>query len=169
MENFKVMCSEKEIQKRIKELAEEIDENYEDKGDVVMVSVLKGGVFFTVDLMKRMKTPVTFDTVQVSSEASNDALNIKKDIDADVQGKNVIVVEDIVDSGRSLKYLKDHFQAKGANNVEIAVLMDKSEKRECDVDINYKGFRVPDKFLLGYGFDQDEKYRNLPYIGYIEE
>ena len=173
MDNFKVMCSEKEIQKRIKELAEEVDKDYKANGNqnITMISVLKGAVFFSVDLMKRMETPVVYDTIQISSYdgvESTGELKLKKDIDADVVGKDVLLVEDIIDSGRTLTYLKKHILDKGANSVKIAVLMDKKDKREYDVDVDYTGFVIPDKFVLGYGFDMNEKFRNLPYIGFIE-
>ena len=173
MDNFKVMCSEKEIQKRIKELAEEVDKDYTANGNqnITMISVLKGAVFFSVDLMKRMETPVVYDTIQISSYdgvESTGELKLKKDIDADVVGKDVLLVEDIIDSGRTLTYLKKHILDKGANSVKIAVLMDKKDKREYDVDVDYTGFVIPDKFVLGYGFDMNEKFRNLPYIGFIE-
>lgn len=173
MDSFKVMCSEKEIQKRIRELAEEVDEDYKAKGkqSIVMISVLKGAVFFTVDLMKRMELPVVYDTIQISNYGGTEdtqELKLKKDIDTNVEGKDVLLVEDIIDSGRTLNYLKQHLLEKGANDVKIAVLMDKKEKRQFDVNVDYAGFVIPDKFVLGYGFDMDEKYRNLPYIGYIE-
>lgn len=173
MDNFKVMCSEKEIQKRIRELAEEVDEDYKAKGkqSIVMISVLKGAVFFTVDLMKRMELPVVYDTIQISNYGGTEdtqELKLKKDIDTNVEGKDVLLVEDIIDSGRTLNYLKQHLLEKGANDVKIAVLMDKKDKRQFDVNVDYAGFVIPDKFVLGYGFDMDEKYRNLPYIGYIE-
>lgn len=173
MDNFKVMCSEKEIQKRIRELAEEVDEDYKAKGkqSIVMISVLKGAVFFSVDLMKRMELPVVYDTIQISNYVGTDdtqELKLKKDVDTNVEGKDVLLVEDIIDSGRTLNYLKQHLLEKGANDVKIAVLMDKKDKRQFDVNVDYAGFVIPDKFVLGYGFDMDEKYRNLPYIGYIE-
>jgi hypoxanthine phosphoribosyltransferase len=173
MDNFKVMCSEKEIQKRIRELAEEVDEDYKAKGkqSIVMISVLKGAVFFSVDLMKRMELPVVYDTIQISNYVGTDdtqELKLKKDVDTNVEGKDVLLVEDIIDSGRTLNYLKQHLLEKGASDVKIAVLMDKKDKRQFDVNVDYAGFVIPDKFVLGYGFDMDEKYRNLPYIGYIE-
>ena len=173
MDNFKVMCSEKEIQKRIRELAEEVDEDYKAKGkqSIVMISVLKGAVFFSVDLMKRMELPVVYDTIQISNYVGTDdtqELKLKKDVDTNVEGKDVLLVEDIIDSGRTLNYLKQHLLEKGASEVKIAVLMDKKDKRQFDVNVDYAGFVIPDKFVLGYGFDMDEKYRNLPYIGYIE-
>jgi len=173
MDNFKVMCSEKEIQKRIRELAEEVDEDYKAKGkqSIVMISVLKGAVFFSVDLMKRMELPVIYDTIQISNYGGTEdtqELKLKKDVDTNVEGKDVLLVEDIIDSGRTLNYLKQHLLEKGASDVKIAVLMDKKDKRQFDVNVDYAGFVIPDKFVLGYGFDMDEKYRNLPYIGYIE-
>ncbi len=170
MENLKVMYEEKEIQERIKEVAEEIDKDYVGK-DIVVVSVLKGAIFFTVDLVKKMKTPIELETVQVSSYQGTEStgkINMKKDLDNSIEGRDVLIVEDIVDTGHTLKFLKEYLISKKAKSVKIAVFMDKKERRQVDVDIDYTGFVIPNKFVVGYGFDVDEKGRNLPYVGYID-
>ena len=171
MNNLKVMFEEEEIQKRIAEVAKEIDKDYVGK-EVVIVSVLKGAVFFTVDLVKKMKTPIELEVMQVSSydgTESTGKINVKKDLDNSIEGRDVLIVEDIVDTGRTLAYLKEYLLSKNPNSVKIAVFVDKKERRKVNVDIDYTGFVIPNKFVVGYGFDVDEKGRNLPYVGYIDE
>ena len=171
MENLKVMYEEEELQKRIKEAAEQIDKDYEGKDEIVIICVLKGAVFFTVDLVKKMKTPIVLEVMQLSSYSGTESTGniiVKKDLDCNIEGKDVLIVEDIVDSGRTLKYLKEYLLSKNPNSVKIAVLMDKVERRVVDVDIDYKCFEIPNKFVVGYGFDVDEKGRNIPYVGYID-
>lgn len=168
---LKVMYTEEEIQSRIKEVAEKIDKDYEGK-ELIVISVLKGAIFFTVDLVKRMKTPVTLEMMQVSSyqgTQSTGNIIIKKGLDEDISGKDVLIVEDIIDTGYTLQYLKEYLQTQNPNSLKIAVLADKKERREIDVDIDYTCFDIENKFVVGYGFDIDQKYRNIPYIGYIEE
>lgn len=171
-ENLKQMYQEEELQKRIKEVAEEIDKDYVGK-EIVIVCVLKGAVFFTVDLVKKMKTPIELETIQVSSYSGTESTGniiMKKDLDNSIEGRDVLIVEDIVDTGKTLKYLKEYLiDKKKANSVKIAVLMDKKERRLVDVDIDYTGFVIPNKFVVGYGFDVDEKGRNIPYVGYLDE
>ena len=169
-ENLKVMYEEDEIQKRIKEVAEEIDRDYEGK-EVVVVSVLKGAIFFTVDLVKKMKTPIELETVQISSYSGTEStgkITLKKDLDRSIDSKDVLIVEDIVDTGHTLKFLKEYLLSKNPNSVKIAVFMDKKERRQVDIDIDYTGFVIPNKFVVAYGFDVDEKGRNIPYVGYID-
>lgn len=168
---LKVMYTEEEIQSRIKEVAEKIDKDYEGK-ELIVISVLKGAIFFTVDLVKRMKTPVTLEMMQVSSyqgTQSTGNIIIKKGLDEDISGKDVLIVEDIIDTGYTLQYLKEYLQTQNPNSLKIAVLADKKERREIEVDIDYTCFDIENKFVVGYGFDIDQKYRNIPYIGYIEE
>ncbi len=171
-ENLKPMYQEEELQKRIREVAEEIDKDYIGK-EIVIVCVLKGAVFFTVDLVKKMKTPIELETIQISSYVgtqSTGEISMKKDLDNSVEGRDVLIVEDIVDSGRTLKWLRDYLiNEKKAKTVKIAVLMDKKEGRVVDVPIDYTGFVIPNKFVVGYGFDVDEKGRNIPYVGYLDE
>lgn len=171
MDNLKVMYEEEELQKRIKEVAEQIDKDYEGTDEIVIISVLKGAIFFTVDLVKKMKTPITLEVMQVSSYTGTESTGniiVKKDLDNSIEGKHVLIVEDIIDSGRTLKYLKEYLQTKNPKSVKIAVLMDKKERRIVDIDVDYTGFVIPNKFIVGYGFDYDEKGRNIPYVGYLE-
>lgn len=171
MDNLKVMYEEEELQKRIKEVAEQIDKDYEGTDEIVIISVLKGAIFFTVDLVKKMKTPITLEVMQVSSYTGTESTGniiVKKDLDNSIKGKHVLIVEDIIDSGRTLKYLKEYLQTKNPKSVKIAVLMDKKERRVVDIDVDYTGFVIPNKFIVGYGFDYDEKGRNIPYVGYLE-
>lgn len=171
MDNLKVMYEEEELQKRIKEVAEQIDKDYEGTDEIVIISVLKGAIFFTVDLVKKMKTPITLEVMQVSSYTGTESTGniiVKKDLDNSIKGKHVLIVEDIIDSGRTLKYLKEYLQTKNPKSVKIAVLMDKKERRIVDIDVDYTGFVIPNKFIVGYGFDYDEKGRNIPYVGYLE-
>ena len=176
MENLckklKVMYTDDEIQKRIKEVAKEIDKDYVGK-EIVIVCVLKGAVFFTVDLVKKMKTPIELETVQISSYCGTEStgeISMKKDLDSSVEGRDVLIVEDIVDTGRTLKWLRDYLiNERRAGTVKIATLMDKKERRVVEVPIDYIGFSIPNKFVVGYGFDVDEKGRNIPYVGYLDE
>lgn len=171
MENLKVMYEEDELQKRIKEIAEQIDKDYKEKDEIVVVCILKGAIFFTVDLVKKMKTPIVLEVMQLSSYSGTESTGniiVKKDLDSSIEGKDVLIVEDIVDSGRTLKYLKEYLISKNPKSVKIAVLMDKVERRIVDIDIDYKCFEIPNKFVVGYGFDVDEKGRNIPYVGYID-
>ena len=118
-----------------------------------------------------MKTPITLEVMQVSSYTGTESTGniiVKKDLDNSIEGKNVLIVEDIIDSGRTLKYLKEYLQTKNPRSVKIAVLMDKKERRVVDIDVDYTGFVIPNKFVVGYGFDVDEKGRNIPYVGYLE-
>lgn len=171
MENLKVMYKEEELQKRIKEIAEEIDKDYKDSKEIIIISVLKGAVFFTVDLVKKMKTDIILEVMQLSSYAGTESTGniiVKKDLDCNIEGKDVLIVEDIIDTGRTLKFLKEYLASKNPKSLKVAVLMDKAERREVDVNVDYTGFVIPNKFIVGYGFDYDEKGRNIPYVGYLE-
>lgn len=171
MENLKVMYEEEELQKRIKEIAEEIDKDYKDSKEIIIISVLKGAVFFTVDLVKKMKTDIILEVMQLSSYAGTESTGniiVKKDLDCNIEGKDVLIVEDIIDTGRTLKFLKEYLASKNPKSLKVTVLMDKAERREVDVNVDYTGFVIPNKFIVGYGFDYDEKGRNIPYVGYLE-
>lgn len=171
MENLKVMYEEEKLQERIKEMAEQIDKDYENSDEIVIISVLKGAVFFTVDLVKKMKTQIVLEVMQLSSYSGTESTGniiVKKDLDESIEGKDVLIVEDIIDSGRTLKYLKEYLISKNPKSIKIAVLLDKAERREVEVDIDYTGFVIPNKFVVGYGFDVDERGRNIPYLGYID-
>ncbi len=170
LENVKVLYEEEVLQKRIAQLAKQIDADYKGK-TVTVISVLKGAVFFTVDLVTKMKTPIELEVMQVSSyegTESTQKINIKKDLDQSIAGKDVLIVEDIIDTGYTLKYLKEYLMMQKPNSLKLAVLADKKERRKVDVKIDYTGFVIPNKFVIGYGFDYNEIGRNLPYVGYIE-
>jgi len=171
LENLPVLLEQDEIQAKIAEIAEQIDKDYQGE-DVVVICVLKGAVFFTVDLVKKMKTPIQLEVMQISSYVGTEStgeLIIKKDLDCNIEGRNVLIVEDIIDTGITLNYLKDYLASKNPKTLKIAVLADKAERRKVPVKLDYTCFVIPDKFVVGYGFDVDEKGRNIPYIGYIEE
>jgi len=165
------MIEEEDVDSRIRELAKEIDEEYKGE-EVFLVCVLRGAAFFACELAKRITIPVTLDFMQVSSYGSGTRstgeVKIVKDIDLSLRDKNVIIVEDIVDTGNTLSTLKAFFVQRKAKSVKICSLLDKPERREVNVDIDYVGFTIPDKFVVGYGLDYDQKYRNLPYVGVVE-
>ena len=165
------MIEEEDVDSRILELAKEIDEEYKGE-EVFLVCVLRGAAFFACELAKRITIPVTLDFMQVSSYGSGTRstgeVKIVKDIDLPLRDKNVIIVEDIVDTGNTLSTLKAFFVQRKAKSVKICSLLDKPERREVNVDIDYVGFTIPDKFVVGYGLDYDQKYRNLPYVGVVE-
>lgn len=170
MQEIKVLIEENKIKNRIEELAMEIDKEYKGK-ELIVISVLKGAIFFTVDLVKKINTSVELEMVQISSYEGTEStgkIKLKKDLDINIEGKDILIVEDIVDTGKSLKYLKEYFLSKNPKSVKIAVLLDKKERREVDINVDYIGFVIPNKFVVGYGLDIDEKQRNLPYVGYIE-
>ena len=168
---LKIMYTEEQIQNRIKEVAKKIDEDYKGK-TVIIISVLKGAIFFTVDLVKKMKTPIILEVMQVSSyqgTQSTGNIIVKKGLDTNIEGKDVLIVEDIIDTGYTLKYLKEYLQSQNPKTLKIAVLADKKERRKADVKVDYTCFEIENKYVVGYGFDVDEIGRNIPYIGYLEE
>ncbi len=167
-----VMISEADVDARIRQLGEQISRDYEGK-QIHLICVLKGGVFFTAELSKRLTVPVTFDFMSVSSYGggtkSSGIVKIVKDLDQALEGKDVLVVEDIIDSGRTLSHLMKIFEQRKPNSLRLCTLLDKPERREVkDVHVDYCGFEVPDAFVVGYGLDYDQKYRNLPFIGVVE-
>ena len=170
-EHIRVLLTEEEVDKRIKEIGEQISKDYAGK-QVHLVCVLKGGSCFMCELAKRITVPVSFDFMSVSSYGSetksSGVVKIVKDLDEPLEGKEVIVVEDIVDSGRTLSYLLEILEKRGTKSLGICTLLDKPERRVADVKVNYTGFEIPDEFVVGYGLDYDQKYRNLPYIGVVE-
>ena len=168
---LKIMYTEEQIKNRIKEVAKKIDEDYKGK-TVIIISVLKGAIFFTVDLVKKMKTPIILEVMQVSSyqgTQSTGNIIVKKGLDTNIEGKDVLIVEDIIDTGYTLKYLKEYLQSQNPKSLKIAVLADKKERRKADVKVDYTCFEIENKYVVGYGFDVDEIGRNIPYIGYLEE
>ncbi len=167
----RVMISEDQVNLRIKEMAEQISSEYEGKS-VHLVCILKGSIFFTCELAKRLTIPVTLDFMSVSSygseTVSSGRVRILKDLDESIQGKNVLLVEDIIDSGRTLAYLKELLGTRAPESLEICTLLDKPDRRVTNVDVKYVGFVIPDEFVVGYGLDYDQYYRNLPYVGVVE-
>lgn len=170
-ETIKEMLSEEELAKRINELGEQISKDYEGES-VFLVCILKGAAFFACELAKRITVPVTIDFMATSSYGSGTVstgeVQIKKDLDLGVEGRNVIIVEDIIDSGNTLNYLSGLFKDRKAKSIRMCAMLDKPDRREVDVPVDYIGFTIPDAFVVGYGLDYDQKYRNLPYIGVVE-
>ena len=172
-DKIRVMLSEEEIATRIKEVADEISRDYEGK-PLHLICILKGGVFFTCELAKRISLPLTMDFMSVSSygsgTVSSGIVKITKDLDDPIEGKDVLIVEDIIDSGNTLSYLIEVLKQRNPNSVELCTLLDKPERRvKKQVEVKYTCFTVPDEFIIGYGLDYDQIYRNLPYIGVIEQ
>lgn len=170
-ESIKVLLTEEEVDAKIQMIGEQISRDYAGK-EVHLICVLKGGSFFLCELAKRITVPVSMDFMAVSSygsgTASGGVVKIVKDLDDPIRDKNVIVVEDIVDSGRTLSYLMEMLWARGPESLRLCTLLDKPERRVVDVDVDYTGFQIPDEFVVGYGLDYDQKYRNLPYIGVVK-
>ncbi len=167
---MEVLISESKIEKRINELAKEINKEYEGK-ELILLGILKGSIVFMVELAKKLKMKVKFDFMEVSSYEGTEStgnLKIKKALKEDIEGKDVLIIEDIIDTGRTLKELKKYLEAKNPNSVKIATLLSKPSRRVVEIEADYMGFEVEDKFVVGYGLDYNQKYRNLPYIGYIE-
>ena len=170
-EKIRVMYSEEEVNSKIVELGERISADLNGE-PVKMICILKGASFFTCALAKRITVAVYLDFMSVSSygngTSSTGRVRIMKDLDESVEGENVLIVEDIIDSGRTLKYLSDILKSRGAKSVRICTLLDKPERRVVDVKVDYTGYNIPDEFVVGYGLDYAQKYRNLPYIGVVE-
>ena len=162
--------SEEDLQKRIKELAAQVDKDYEGK-DLLLLGVLKGAVMAVADLSRAMQRHVEMDWMAVSSYGSGTkstgVVRILKDLDRDIAGRNVLIIEDIVDTGLTLSWLKANLESRGVGNVEILTILRKPEAAQVEVDVKYVGFDIPTDFVIGYGLDFDEKYRNLPFIGVL--
>ncbi|MGI6091963.1 MAG: hypoxanthine phosphoribosyltransferase [Veillonellaceae bacterium] len=167
----KVLISQEELASRIKAIGEEITADYAGK-EILMIGVLRGAVIFMADLARAIKVPVAIDFMAVSSYGSSTTssgiVRILKDLDEEVQGKHLLIVEDIIDSGLTLKYLLENLKSRKPASVKICTLLNKPERRKADVEISYNGFIVPDEFVVGYGLDYAEKYRNLPFIGVLK-
>lgn len=170
-ETIKVLISEDDVDKRVRELGKKISEEYAGR-EVHLICVLKGGVFFMCELAKRITVPVTMDFMSVSSYGdgteSSGRIQIIKDLDESIEGKDVLVVEDIIDTGRTLSYLLELLRERKPSSMRLCTLLDKPERRVCEVKVDYVGFDIPDEFVVGYGLDYAQKYRNLPYIGVAE-
>lgn len=172
-DKINVLISEEDVEKRIQEIGTAISKEYEGKC-VHLICVLKGGVFFACELAKRITVPVTMDFMSVSSygagTVSSGVVRIIKDLDEPLEGKNVLIVEDIIDSGRTLAYLIEVLKQRGPKDIHLCTLLDKPERRvKKQVKVDYTCFTIPDEFVVGYGLDYDQKYRNLPYIGVVEQ
>lgn len=172
-EKIRVLLSEEEVDARIRQIAAKISKDYAGK-EIHMICVLKGGVFFTCELAKRLNMPVSMDFMSVSSygagTVSSGVVRIIKDLDEPLEGKNVLIVEDIIDSGRTLAYLIEVLKQRGPKDIHLCTLLDKPERRvKKQVKVDYTCFTIPDEFVVGYGLDYDQKYRNLPYIGVVEQ
>ena len=167
-----VMITQDEILAKAREIGKQITEEFKGQ-EIVMVGILRGAVLWMADIMKSVDLDMTIDFMAVSSYGAatktSGVVKINKDLDTDIEGKNVIICEDIVDSGVTLNYLMGYFQSRGAKEIRICALLDKPEGRRVDIDVDYIGFTVDDRFIVGYGLDYDQKYRNLPYITYLEE
>ena len=167
-----ILLTEEEIQKRIRELGKQISEDYAGE-DIFVVGVLKGSFIFMADLVRALEGDVSMDFLVASSYGdsteTSGSVEIRKDLDRSPAGKNVLIVEDIIDSGVTLKYLKDfYFAGKGAKSVKIATLLDKPARRTVDISADYVGFTIPNEFVVGYGLDYNDYYRNLPFIGVLK-
>lgn len=172
-DKIRVLLSEDEVNKRISEVAAQISRDYQGK-EIHLICILKGGVFFTCELAKRLELPVTLDFISVSSYGndtkSSGVVRIVKDLDEPLAGKDVLIVEDIIDSGRTLSYLIEVLKQRGPESIRLCTLLDKPERRvKKQVTVDYTCFTIPDEFVVGYGLDYAQKYRNLPYIGVVEQ
>ncbi|MBU5668915.1 hypoxanthine phosphoribosyltransferase [Peptoniphilus sp. MSJ-1] len=167
----RVLFSEEEIQKKVNELGEEITKDYKGK-KVFLLGILKGAVPFMADLMRKIDLDLEYDFMDVSSyegTASRGEVRILKDISTSIDGKNILIVEDIIDTGVTLSYLSKILSSRGAASIEIVTLLSKPERRKVDLPVKYNGFVIEDEFVIGYGMDFNEKYRGLPYIGILDE
>lgn len=173
LENIKVLINEEKLNKRIEEIANDISNDYNNE-EIILVCILKGAVYFATDLSKKItNNDIILDFMKVSSygigeRKSTGKINFKLDLSEDIENKNVIIVEDIADSGITLNYLYDYLSTKNPKTLKICVLLDKVERRVQNIKLDYVGFEIENKFVLGYGMDYDEKYRNIPYIGYVD-
>ena len=171
IKKINVHLTEEQIEQRVRELGAEISKVYGDE-PVCLICILKGSVFFTCELAKRITVPVTMDFMTVSSYSSGTTssgnVKIKKDLDEDIAGKNVVVIEDIIDTGRTLACLLEILKERNPKKLKLCTLLDKPDRRIADVSVDYTGFVIPDEFVVGYGLDYDQRYRNLPYVGVLD-
>lgn len=167
----KILFTGEELLKRISELGEEITRDYKGK-NLLILAILKGAVPFMADLIQHISIPLTYDFMAVSSygasTTSSGVVRIMKDLERSVEGIDILIVEDIIDTGLTLKYLKENLTARNPQSVKVVTLLDKPDRRKVDVTPDYNGFTIPDEFVVGYGLDFNERYRNLPYIGILK-
>ncbi len=170
-ETLEIMLTEEEVEKRVIEMGRQISEDYAGR-QIHMIGVLKGAVFFMCELAKHISVPVTLDFMSVGSYGdgtkSSGVVKINKDLDQSLEGKDVLVVEDIIDSGRTLSYLLEILAKRQPHSMKLCTLLDKPDRREKEVHVDYTGFVIPDKYIVGYGLDYAQKYRNLPYIAEVK-
>ena len=170
-ERVEVLISEQEVEARVQELADQISKDYEGK-ELHIICILKGSIFFTCELAKRISVPVTLDFMSVSSYGSDTkssgVIKIAKDLDESILERDILVIEDIVDSGNTLSYLLEMLSNRKPSSLKLCTLLDKPERRRKHVDVDYTGFQIPDEFVVGYGLDYAQKYRNLPYVGVVK-
>ena len=170
-ENLEILFDEQTIEQKVAELADQISHDYGGK-ELVLICILKGAAIFAADLSRQLTIPVTLDFVHVSSYGSNTVssrtITVKKDIDIDIRGKNVLLVDGIIDTGNTVTYLIERCRERGAAGIKVVTLLDKHSRRTADVPIDYRGFEIQDFFVVGYGMDCGEKYRNLPYIAILK-
>ncbi|MGN0164204.1 MAG: hypoxanthine phosphoribosyltransferase [Candidatus Ornithomonoglobus sp.] len=166
-----IMFTKQEISQITNEIAAKVNKDFEGE-EIIAVVILKGSIMFAADLIRCLTMNVKLDFMQASSygsgTSSSGVINIKKDLDSDIEGKNVLIIEDIIDSGRTLSLLKTELQSRGAKTVKIAALLSKPERRVVEVEAEYIGAEIPDEFVVGYGLDFDEKYRQMDYIGILK-
>ena len=171
MREIKVLFTQKNIENRLNELAKQIEKDYEGK-TITILCVLKGASFFTIQLTQKIKNKMEFEFIELSSYGnatiSSGKITTKREIENSLQGKDVLIIEDIIDTGRTMQFLLDRIKKENVNSVKICTLLDKPERRVVELIADYVGFTIPNKFVLGYGLDYEEYYRNLPYIGYVE-
>ena len=171
IKNINVHITEEDIEARVRELGAEISKDFNGE-PVCLICILKGSVFFTCELAKRITNPVEMEFMSVSSYGSGTTscgvVRIVFDLGTSIEGKNVLVVEDIIDSGRTLSYLLENLKTRNPKSLKLCTLLDKPDRRVVDVDVDYVGFVIPDEFVVGYGLDYDQRYRNLPDIGFVE-
>lgn len=167
-----ILLNEEKLNKKVEEIGKKISEDYKGK-DLILIGVLKGSVVFMADLMKKINVPCNMDFMAVSSYGNSSetsgVVRILKDLDFEIENRDVLIVEDIIDSGVTLRYLVDYLKGRKPASIEIVCLLNKQERRQTNIDVKYVGFDVPDYFLVGYGLDYAEKYRNLPYVAILEE
>lgn len=168
-----ILFSKEEISDKVKEIGKQISTDYNKDDEIVVVGVLKGANVFMADLIREIDIPVYIDFMAVSSYGysteSSGVVRILKDLDLEIEGKHILIIEDIIDTGLTLKYLTDNLKARNIKSLKICTLLDKPKRRKCDLNIDYVGFEIPDKFIVGYGIDYGEKYRNLPFIASLKE
>jgi hypoxanthine phosphoribosyltransferase len=164
-----ILFTESQIKARVEDLAQQITEDYKDRR-LVLVSILRGSVFFATDLARLIELPLSMDFLSISSygEGSEGVVRITKDLEENIAGKDVLVIEDIVDTGFTLKYLLRNLGGRNPKSIEVGTLLDRRARRIIDLDLKYVGFEIPDKFVVGYGLDYRQRYRNLPYIGVLQ-